>query len=541
MGWDKGYNRDMRGILNWLLLVSLLFLNWQTFITGAATASDPAVCSIPAGISVRFHPDDELRVGDLVSIEVFSTRRGIDYSQQRLSVSLNNQQIGSAGFGNSGNGSFISVLQWAWDTKGLPTGNYQLAFSVLPAGITWTQTVTLHDAIPNANSYQWKTAQTACCVINYISNTAAGRDLSQILPVIQARAEKAAAALHTSLLPQKIVINLLPRLLGHGGFTTDEIYVSYPDHPYTDADFSQVLEHEMIHRLDASLGGKYRPIFFVEGLAVYATGGHYKTEPLVGRAAALYRLGWYIPLSYLANNFYPSQHEIGYLEASTVIAYMVDTWGWDAFSSFYRDIQGSNRGDATAIDNALQRHFSITFKQLEDRYVNLLQSQPVNPDLVNDVRDTIELYDTLRAYQQALDPSAYYRQLWTPSGKDARARQIVGDYLRQPDSPINQEIEADLANASQDLRAGKYNQVQAILFTIQQRLLGLPKQNCSQPGKVALMQNNNASDLAMAQSHGKVAVDTFQPSPVWISYFMNSDAGLRAALENRAGYWQAAP
>jgi hypothetical protein len=460
-------------LLNFLLLLSLLIQGWSGF--PAATAIQQADCSIPAGFSVRFHPDDELRAGDQVSFEVTATRRGIDFSKQSVSVNWKAQSIGKAGFGNAGNGSFNAVLQWAWDTQGLAPGNYQLTFKILPAGITWTQTVVLHDPFPDAALYQWKTVQTGCCEVNYISNTAAEAGLSQILPLIQTRAEQAAAAMHTTLPADKMVINLIPRLLGHGGFTTDEIYVSYPDQPITDADFAQVLEHEMIHRLDAGLGGKYRPIFFVEGLAVFTTGGHYNKEPLTGRAAALYRLGWYIPLSYLADNFYPSQHETSYLEASTVITYMINTWGWNAFSSFYRDIQASSQGDADAIDQALQRHFSITFKQLEDRYIQMLENQPVNPDLENDIRYTFELYDTLRFYQQKLDPSAYYRQLWTPSAKEARAKQIVADYLR---GPTNQAIEGRLATASQDLRSGQYNAVQQNLFNIQQQLLSLPVQSC---------------------------------------------------------------
>jgi hypothetical protein len=471
-------------MLNWLLCLVFLIQNWSGF--PAATKNQPAACSIPAGFTVRFHPDDELRVGDLVSIEVWGFRPGIDFSKQNLVVVLENQEIGTAGFGNAGDGNFHSVLQWAWDTKGLAPGNYQLTFMVMPAGITWTQIVTLHTPPANADLFQWKTAQTACCEIHYISHSAAERDLSQILPTIQDRAEQAAMGLHTSLPSQPIVINLIPRNLGHGGFTTDEIFVSYPDHPFTDADFSQVLEHEMIHRLDAGLGGKYRPIFFVEGLAVFATGGHYKKEPLVGRAAALYRLGWYIPLASLANNFYPSQHEIGYLEAATVITYMVNTWGWDAFSKFYRDIQPPKSGDASTIDDALRRHFSISFKQLEDRYLSMLESQPANPDLAKDVRYTLELYDTMRYYQQELDPSAYYRQLWTPSGKDARARQFVGDYLRHPDKPINQQIENLLAIASQSLREGQYNSIEGNLYAIQQRLLNLPLPNCSFQNTITL-------------------------------------------------------
>jgi len=281
-----------------------------------------------------------------------------------------------------------------------------------------------------------------------------------------------------------------------------------------------VLEHEMIHRLDERMGGKYRPIFFVEGLAVFTTGGHYNKEPLIGRAAALYRLGWYIPLDYLADNFYPSQHETSYLEASTVIAYMVDTWGWDAFSSFYRDIQASNRGDANAIDQALQRHFSITFKQLEDRYIQMIESQPVNPDLENDIRYTFELYDTLRFYQQKLDPSAFYRQLWTPNGKDARSKQIVADYLRHPDSPINQEIEGLLATASQDLRSGQYSQVEVNLLTIQKHLLNLPVQTCLPEYHTTTLLTNSSGPVISGRS-GRAAVTDIQPVMVWMNKLAN--------------------
>ena len=473
--------------LNWLFFLVFLFQNWNGFPSVNSTRQ--ANCNTPSYFSVRFHPDDRLRVGDLVSFDVSSTRKGIDFSKQKLVLEIGNQEIATAGFGNVGEGSYRSVMQWAWDTKGLSPGIYQLTISIMPAGITWTQQVPLLEPVADANSYQWKTSQTDCCEIHYISNTAAERDLKQLLPIIETKAEQAAAAMYTTLPSLKFAVNLIPRNLGHGGFTTDEIFVSYPDHPYTGADFSQVLEHEMIHLLDAGLGGEYRPILLVEGLAVFTTGGHYKKEPLVGRAAALYRLGWYIPLNYLANNFYPSQHEIGYLEASTVVAYMVDTWGRDAFSNFYRDIQASKGGDSDAIDNALQRHFSISFKQLEDRYISMLNNQPVNPDLMMDVRYSTEIYDTLRYYQQSLDPSAYYRQLWIPSGKDSRSRQIVGDYLRHPEGHNNKEIENLFANTSQALRAGQYTKIEGVLHTIQQRLLKLPLLNCPVKNSITLLLN----------------------------------------------------
>ena len=102
--------------------------------------------------------------------------------------------------------------------------------------------------------------------------------------------------------------------------------------------------------MDAALGGDYRPIMLVEGLAVFLTGGHYEPEPVVLQAAILARDGGYLPLELLAEDFYSHQHEESYLEAASLVAYMVQTWGWDGFNQFYRDIhlltgQNSRPGD----------------------------------------------------------------------------------------------------------------------------------------------------------------------------------------------------
>ncbi len=133
---------------------------------------------------------------------------------------------------------------------------------------------------------------------------------------------------------------LLPRLLGHGGFASREIAVSYLDRNYMAGDEATILHHEIIHILDSRLGGDLRPSALVEGLAVYLSGGHFKPEPILPRAAALLPaepgcVAWsagstplppsapaegcgidgYIPLRRLIDNFYFEQHEIGYLEA----------------------------------------------------------------------------------------------------------------------------------------------------------------------------------------------------------------------------------
>jgi hypothetical protein len=157
---------------------------------------------------------------------------------------------------------------------------------------------------------------------------------------------------------------LIPRLLGHGGFASHEISVSYLDRNYGGSRFDLVLHHEMIHILDARLGGDLRPTMLVEGLAVYLTGGHFKPEPILSRAAALLKLP---PPHLLGRQAGTSLANPGgqltlstrdRLPRSRIVGGVHDQFlGWEAFNKFYRDIHPHSPQPAHAIDTALQAHF----------------------------------------------------------------------------------------------------------------------------------------------------------------------------------------
>jgi hypothetical protein len=361
----------------------------------------------------------------------------------------------------------------AWDTANLAPGQYFVSFQVKPEGPAWRQSVTL--SAPLTGQLQWQDAQSDCCTMSYISSSAAEWDIEQIRAMVDVQAQDVSNRLHAAF-NQSIPLVLMPRLLGHGGFTSDKIYISYLDRNYAGDDISLVLHHEMVHQLDNQLGGELRPTLLVEGLAVYLTGGHFKPEPLLLRAAILPELDLYLPLPALADNFYTSQHEIGYLEAGALIAYMVNTWGWDNFTTFYRDIKPiPNAGQSAAIDAALNRHFAISLRQLEDKYLNFLAKFPVNPDLRTDVRMMVSYFDTVRRYQKILDPSAYFRQAWLPDAAEMRKKGIVADFVRHPNTPTNQAIELLLINAREDWIAGRFDQaeqsiraINAVLAAIQE-------------------------------------------------------------------------
>ena len=431
-----------------------------------------------------FHPDGGLYVGDQISMEVIPSQQDkAPSSNEQVHVTgPDGRELGAAGFGPYGLGQRQeAVLVWAWDTHGLSAGDYPLTFTIEPGGKTWTDTVTLlpQDALPWPEPQaHWATAHSKCCTVYFMTSTASSRDIQDLLSQADTQARDAVQKMGIQF-TAPITITLMSRVLGHGGFASQDIDISYLGRNYAGSDFGLVLHHEMIHILDGRLGGDLRPSLFVEGLAVYETGGHFKIEPLMPRAAALLPgktgLGWYIPLATLAENFYLSQHEIGYLEGATLIEYMVNTWGWDAFSSFYRDIHAaSDNSQVSAIDTALQKHFQITFAELEAQYKNALAQIPVPSTIRDDMRLTVEYFDTARRYQLLLDPSAHFETAWLLDSNSMRSRNIVADYLRHPSGPSNQAIEALLKSAFNDLNLGQYapmdpkvNGINAVLDAVQ--------------------------------------------------------------------------
>lgn len=416
-------------------------------------AADAATQS-PQAMDVRFHPDGTLYAGDQISIEVF-TPPGESYDGSSLYASMQNTTLGNAPFYGAAGNRYRAILQWVWDTRNLTPGEYTLQLTIPEHNLTWEERVVLAPAGPETQNRAWHTVEVDCCFIHTITGTEAERDLGVLVPVIENLASTASRQIGTTL-EEKIHINLVPRILGHGGFTSDEVYVSYADDNYANPEVAQILYHEMLHRYDGLRESKLRPTILIEGLAVYLGGGHYEQESINFRAAALLHSGRYIPLQYLADNFYPAQHESGYILAGALVGYMAERWGWEAFDRFYRDIEPDNAGQSRAIDRALRRHFGVSFEELESGVVGRLELLPAVPDIVDDVEGTIALFDAVRAYQKLMDNPAYFEQVWLPAADDMRERGIVADYLRGPDTSAHLQIEARLYEAQALLDSGDY-------------------------------------------------------------------------------------
>lgn len=470
----------MRRIFALLIFIFYLGRNLLLLANGQAALTVPQLARIqaeagtgpPQGYAVRFHPDVALYVGDWVSVEVLGPPGdALRESTLRMTVDDPRQtSAGPANFTPSGFTSrYVAQIHFAWDTRNLSPGSYKVDFAILPRGPAWSQVVSL---LPSANrpadelNAHWKTVQIPCCVFYYISGTQAERDLSALEKLASDDAASVSQEFHAAFKdPVKIV--WVPRVIGQGGLASSEIYLSYLQDNYAGGTTAQVLHHEMVHIMDNQQGGDFRPTMLVEGLAVYLSGGHFKPEPLLPRAAALLELGWYIPLTTLADQFYPSQHEVSYLESAALIEYMIHTWGWDAFNAFYRDIHPDPGGSQSrAIDAALRAHFGLSFAQLEDRFVHYLADQPIIPDLSEDVQLTILYYDAVRHYQQDLDPSAYFREIWLVPVKDMQAKDVTADYLRRPNMPENRRLEQKLEETGQAVGSGDFTRAWADVYSV---------------------------------------------------------------------------
>jgi hypothetical protein len=395
------------------------------------------------------------------------------------------QEIGEVEFGRYGIGQRAqATLTWAWDTSSLQAGRYTLEFAIQPRGPTWRQAVELLPAEqrPQAEA-TWKVAKLDCCVVHYISGTEVERDLDRLLVILSEQSQLVSEQLGTSL-EQPVSVTLAPRVLGHGGFAGGGIIISYLDRLYTSSDLEMIFHHELVHIYDAQLGGDLRPTMLVEGLAVYLSGGHFKPEPLLERAAALLPaepecivcgLGWYIPLADLVEDYYISQHEVGYLEAGALVETLVERYGWEGFNTFYRDIHPDPSGSqALAMEAALQTHFGLSLRELDAQFQAKLAREKLDPDWVTDVRLSVGFYDAVRRYQERFDPTAYFKTAWMPDMEQMQAAEITADFLRRPIQSENIILENLLVAAGEALRGGQYAQAEERLETVQYLLDNIP-------------------------------------------------------------------
>lgn len=438
---------------------------------------------------VVLYPGPDLYRGDVVTFDVTPRNLGaippsdLVVRIYRLTPTGRQEVIAEGGLGYPAfDGVPRARLVWAWDTDGLEGEQHLLVWldpddrihegDENPANNVVNLTVSLLPATARPSlevAATWAVTTTRCCILHYLTSTAAERDLATIVPTVEEATAHVQRQLHLRLV-QPLDVYLIGRVIGHGGYVQQGLTLSYLDRHYAGSDLETVARHEVAHLLDSLALGQGAPALLREGLAVWAAGGHFKPEPIPERAEALVRIGRYIPLERLVQDFYQQQHEIGYLEGAALVAYLVQARGWGTFEEFYRSLGSCKGTPAEVLDAALTAHYGAGLAVTEQAFLRWLQAHPPTSHQVQDVRLTLYLFDTIRRYQQAYDPEAFFLSGWLPDAAEGARRGMVADFLRHPRTARHIALETMLIAAREALQAGAFNQAEALLDSVNQVL-----------------------------------------------------------------------
>jgi hypothetical protein len=417
-------------------------------------------------VDFRLHPDGPLYAGDRLSFEVEVRNVGrASLAGGRVEIRRGGPEgeeiLAEAALPELAPGASHRVAwTWVWQAPG--SGTFPLigiARGEGAGGATearWAQLVTLgpQEALPETERRaRWAQARSRCCTHVYLTGTAAEADLARLM----AWADEAEATVRARMglsTPLPIYVVWIPRLLGHGGFAVgDSLILTYPVADRLPVDLPTILRHEMVHRMTCAWIGRedcvgHLPALITEGLAVFIAGGHYRPEPLTQRAAALLRMGGWIPLEELVEDFYAHPHEIGYLEAGAFVEELVRKGGWPRFLDFLRSLERRpGESDRTVLDRALRDVYHQDIRGIESRWREALERLSPDPEQAADLRFVWTFFEALRAYQRTYDPSAYFLKAWLPDWRQAVREGIVADFMRAPDSPEGRRAWQDLQAA----------------------------------------------------------------------------------------------
>lgn len=450
--------------------------------TAAPTASPTPITTdlALAPDDIYLYPVPNIYAGDRVTFQVIpQVPENIVVENVSVHVTVDGQDVAAMQLGW---GSLASrpqaVMEWGWQTGDI-AGEHLIQIvldreDVIQQGdenpdnnsVTLTIPVLSKSARPPAErNATWVSTETDCCHIHVVSGTAAYRDLPDLTVLVEKAVEEAAKQVGAEP-EKKIDIFLINKVIGQGGYAGDGMVLSYLDRMYTGEGLYETLVHESVHVIDRQFAPQ-RISILAEGTAVWATGGHYKPEDLYQRTAALIKLGEYIPLAALADNFYPVQHEIGYLEAGGFVKYLVDTYGWTSYRNFYSNVSEENAASPSeALSNGLQTYYGKPLPVMETEWLNFLAQLELDDIAVQDLATSIRFFNVMRQYQTQYDPTAHFLTAWLPNPDEVVERGNPADLTRHPRDEVNITLETMLYAADSAVRAGNYNRANVLLDSI---------------------------------------------------------------------------
>ncbi len=436
----------------------------QPTATATSTSQPPADLAqlIPVG-AVRAYPGPEHYAGDVLTFEI---RTDSEASDSSASVTL--QLDDHESFEFSGNWSFNTlVLPLALDTREL-IGTHTLKISTSNGNIDELysfQVLPESERPAQEENAKWMASEITCCILHYVSGSAAAREIESIEENFRQAAEDF-SDITGEKFDERLEVYILDRIWGNGGFGGDgQLVISYTDRYYGPTIGAQGLQtlarHEFTHA--AGVGAFGDGIDFnYEGLAVYVAGGHYKPEPLAQRGAALFELGYYVPVGQSLE-----QHELAYLYPAAMLTYIVETYGADALWKFFAADADTSDGQPATLESAIQSTFDLSLTDFDADFRAWLESGDPGEQL-DDLRLTIELQDLRRKYQDIYAPPPYF--FLGKASETLAHPEYVPVVLREAHAPPNVAIELIIANAQQAIIEGDYSKAEQLIDALKEVL-----------------------------------------------------------------------
>jgi len=315
--------------------------------------------------------------------------------------------------------------------------------------------------------FPWGLSETQHYRFYFVPGEAAERDLAQIGVVAEGALDQVRNALQVEFEGQMSVY-LVPRVFWQGGVTYgDKVQIiSYLDRNYTGVETRSYFAHEGTHALAQDLlqpkaeeGGPDGVL--VEGLAVWASDGHYRREPLDLWAAVVAASDDYLPLADLrAGPFYDFQHETSYLEAGSFVRFLVERNGVETLKELY----GLATGQAAHDEALVQRLYGQSYAGLEAEWRDYLAGLSPTPEQAEAWHLEVRAFELMRRYQTQMDPDARILPDRPPGEWTGDTLKI---FLHRAGSPANLVLETALIAAQERLHRGDLAGAAALLDDVE--------------------------------------------------------------------------
>ena len=438
-------------------------------ITGMTTVADDARHTIRFQLNAAVAPDQEI---DEV-ILWYDTEAG--RRLQRAGGPLGSEttithRLDAASEGLTRSVTVTHPLDYWWLVRDT-AGDWTRAGGTVSLGPALQSLVTTPTLASPAAGFTWTVSGTEHFEFYYAPDTAAERDRFEIGALAEASLDTISTALELPF-DDQMDIYLVPRVFWQGGAAYgDKVQlIAYLDRNYTAVETWSYFTHEGTHALAQDLlqpkedeGGPDGVL--VEGLAVWASDGHYRLEPIDEWAALIAASEDYLPLADLrAGPFYDFQHETAYLQSASFVKFLIEQGSLDTFKELY----GRATGDA-AHDNLLVRElYGKDYAQLEADWLDYLASIDPTPEQAELWRLKVRSFELMRRYQTELDPDA--RTL--PPVPTSWETDTLHIFLTRAGAPVNVVLETALIAAQERMYGGDLAGARSLLDDVEAALDG---------------------------------------------------------------------